>query len=96
MLNSRVILSLLLAACTVLASAGCGNTAATPTDDAAADSAAGTDAATVGGTDAVIGPDVFDQDGALGFSKAPPLPLDTLPQSGSSSLACGCCPMVGC
>ncbi len=81
MLNSRVVLSVLLAACTVLTSAGCGNTAATPTDDAAADSAAGTDAATVGGTDAAIGPDVFDQDGALGFSKAPPLPLDTLPQS---------------
>jgi YVTN family beta-propeller protein len=60
-----------LAAGALFAVAGCDDSI-TPPPDAVAQ---GTDALVLADVDAHVEPEVFDQDGALGFNKAPPLPL---------------------
>ncbi len=81
MLKLRMVVALLA----TMSATACQKEAATATaDDAQSDTAADV---TVAGTDAAVdvaaGPEVFDQDGALGFNKAPPSPIgaDALPKS---------------
>ncbi len=84
MRDLRLVLAALLVGAAVLGSAGCRYDTPAPGVQPWADAATTTDVALAKDASAsadVAAPDIFDQDGALGFSKAPPLPADSLPAS---------------